>query len=95
MATTDERPRRNASLESLARLRPAFRAEGGTVTAGNSSGLNDGAAALLVMSEEKAAELSAQAIGPHCYLSRRREFPTSNGLRPHPRHPESPGAAPA
>ena len=62
MATTDERPRRNTSLESLARLRPAFRAEGGTVTAGNSSGLNDGAAALLVMSEEKAAELSLKPL---------------------------------
>ncbi len=53
---TDERPRRDTTMESLAKLRPAFR-EGGTVTAGNSSGLNDGAAALLLMSEEKAAEL--------------------------------------
>lgn len=54
---TDERPRRDTSMESLARLRPAFRSEGGTVTAGNSSGLNDGAAALLIMSEERAASL--------------------------------------
>lgn len=53
---TDERPRRDTTMESLAKLRPAFR-EGGTVTAGNSSGLNDGAAALLLMSEEKAREL--------------------------------------
>lgn len=53
---TDERPRRDTSMESLAKLRPAFR-EGGTVTAGNSSGLNDGAAALLLMSEDKAKEL--------------------------------------
>ncbi len=51
--TTDERPRRDTSLESLAKLKPAFRKEGGTVTAGNSSGLNDGAASLLVMSAEK------------------------------------------
>jgi 3-oxoadipyl-CoA thiolase len=50
---TDERPRRDTSLEALAKLKPSFRV-GGTVTAGNSSGLNDGAAALLVMSEEKA-----------------------------------------
>jgi 3-oxoadipyl-CoA thiolase len=57
MAGTDERPRRDSSMESLGRLKPAFRAEGGTVTAGNSSGLNDGAAALLIMSEEKAKEL--------------------------------------
>jgi len=55
---TDERPRRDTSMESLAKLKPAFAKEGGTVTAGNSSGLNDGAAALLVMSEEKAKELN-------------------------------------
>jgi acetyl-CoA acetyltransferase family protein len=59
---TDERPRRDTSLESLARLRPAFKKEGGTVTAGNSSGLNDGAAALLVMSEEKASELGLKPL---------------------------------
>ncbi len=53
---TDERPRRDTTLESLARLRPAFRKDG-TVTAGNSSGLNDGAAAVLLMSGEKASEL--------------------------------------
>ncbi len=58
---TDERPRRDTTLESLARLRPAFR-EGGTVTAGNSSGLNDGAAALLIMSEEKARELDLKPM---------------------------------
>ena len=56
VVTTDERPRRDTTVETLARLRPAFR-KNGTVTAGNSSGLNDGAAALLVMSEEKALEL--------------------------------------
>ncbi len=56
MVDTDERPRRDTTLDSLAKLRPAFR-EGGTVTAGNSSGLNDGAAALLLMSEDKAREL--------------------------------------
>ena len=45
-------------MESLAKLKPAFAKEGGTVTAGNSSGLNDGAAALLMMSEEKAKSLN-------------------------------------
>jgi 3-oxoadipyl-CoA thiolase len=58
---TDERPRRDTSPESLAKLRPAFRKEG-TVTAGNSSGLNDGAAALLLMSDRKAAELGIRPM---------------------------------
>lgn len=61
LVDTDERPRRDTSLESLAKLKPAFR-EGGTVTAGNSSGLNDGAAALLLMSEEKARELGLKPL---------------------------------
>lgn len=59
---TDERPRRDTTLESLAKLKPAFAKEGGTVTAGNSSGLNDGAAALLVMSEEKAKSLGLKPL---------------------------------
>lgn len=58
----DERPRRDTSLDSLARLKPAFRAEGGTVTAGNSSGLNDGAAALLVMGSDAAQELNLKPM---------------------------------
>jgi 3-oxoadipyl-CoA thiolase len=56
LVTTDERPRRDTTVESLAKLKPAFR-EGGTVTAGNSSGINDGAAALVLMSDHKAAAL--------------------------------------
>src|SRR3990172_5194408 len=59
---TDERPRRDTTPESLAGLKPAFRKEGGTVTAGNSSGLNDGAAALLVMSDLKAQELGLKPL---------------------------------
>ncbi|HMK66135.1 MAG TPA: thiolase family protein, partial [Thermodesulfobacteriota bacterium] len=54
--TTDEHPRESTSLESLAQLKPAFK-EGGTVTAGNASSLNDGAAALILMSAEKARDL--------------------------------------
>jgi len=53
---TDERPRRDTTMEALSQLRPAFRQDG-SVTAGNSSGLNDGAAALLLTSADKAAEL--------------------------------------
>jgi acetyl-CoA acyltransferase len=55
--TEDQCVRRDTSLEALAALKPAFMPEGGTVTAGNSSPLNVGAAALLIMSEEKAREL--------------------------------------
>ncbi len=62
LVDTDERPRRDTTMESLAKLKPAFAKEGGTVTAGNSSGLNDGAAALLVMSEEKAKELNLKPL---------------------------------
>ncbi|MBO0714111.1 MAG: acetyl-CoA C-acyltransferase [Acidimicrobiales bacterium] len=59
---TDEHPRPETSAERLAQLRPAFRS-GGTVTAGNSSGLNDGAAALVVASEDRARALGADALG--------------------------------
>jgi 3-oxoadipyl-CoA thiolase len=59
---TDERPRRDTTLESLAKLKPAFKKEGGTVTAGNSSGLNDGASALLMMSKEKAKALDLKPL---------------------------------
>jgi acetyl-CoA C-acetyltransferase len=58
----DEHPRPDTSAEKLATLKPAFR-EGGTVTAGNSSGLNDGAAALVVASAERARELGAEPLG--------------------------------
>src|SRR6188472_2701087 len=58
----DEHPRPDTTAEKLAALRPAFR-PGGTVTAGNASGLNDGAAALVVASEEKARELGVEPLG--------------------------------
>jgi 3-oxoadipyl-CoA thiolase len=58
----DEHPRPDTSAEKLSALKPAFRA-GGTVTAGNSSGLNDGAAAVVVASEEKARALGARPLG--------------------------------
>jgi 3-oxoadipyl-CoA thiolase len=61
-AVRDEHPRPDTSAEKLAALKPAFRA-GGTVTAGNSSGINDGAAALVIASEERARELSAEPLG--------------------------------
>ena len=58
----DEHPRPDTSAEKLASLAPAFRPDG-TVTAGNSSGLNDGAAALVVASEERARELGVEPLG--------------------------------
>jgi 3-oxoadipyl-CoA thiolase len=58
----DEHPRPDTSAERLAMLKPAFRANG-SVTAGNSSGINDGAAALVIASEEKAHELGVEPLG--------------------------------
>src|SRR5205823_7599595 len=58
----DEHPRPDTSAEKLAELKSAFRS-GGTVTAGNSSGINDGAAAVVIASEEKARELAAEPLG--------------------------------
>jgi 3-oxoadipyl-CoA thiolase len=58
----DEHPRPESTLEKLGSLRAAFRA-GGSVTAGNSSGLNDGAAAVVVASEERARELGVEPLG--------------------------------
>jgi acetyl-CoA C-acetyltransferase len=58
---TDEAVREDTSLEALAKLRPAFR-EGGTVTAGNAPGVNDGASALVVTSEERARQLGVEPL---------------------------------
>jgi 3-oxoadipyl-CoA thiolase len=61
LVSTDEHPRRETSLGKLAALRAAYR-KGGTVTAGNASGINDGAAAVLIMSEDKAHELGYKPL---------------------------------
>ncbi|MEN6437337.1 MAG: acetyl-CoA C-acetyltransferase [Syntrophobacter sp.] len=58
---TDEHPRFGTTLEALAKLKPAFKSDG-TVTAGNASGINDGAAILIVMSEKKAKELGIEPL---------------------------------
>jgi acetyl-CoA C-acetyltransferase len=60
---TDESPRAGTTLDTLAKLRAAFRRDGGTVTAGNASGINDGAAAIIVMSASKANERSLRTFG--------------------------------
>ena len=72
---------RTRRAEKLAALKPAFR-EGGTVTAGNSSGINDGAAALVIASEERARELGAEPLGAFVGERRRRRRPARDGDRP-------------
>jgi len=72
----DEHPRPDTTPATLAKLPPVFKAEGGTVTAGNSSGITDGAAAMLVMSAERAAELGVKPMGRVVGLS-------SAGVDPH------------
>ncbi|QQE73403.1 acetyl-CoA C-acetyltransferase [Brevibacillus composti] len=62
LVDTDEHPRRDVTLEALAKLKPGFRGNG-TVTPGNSSGLNDGASAVILMSERKAKEAGHTALG--------------------------------
>ncbi|MCH3915619.1 MAG: acetyl-CoA C-acetyltransferase [Acidaminococcaceae bacterium] len=59
---TDEFPREGSSKEGLAKLKPAFKKDGGTVTAGNASGINDGAAAMVIMSADKAKELGLKPL---------------------------------
>jgi len=59
---TDEGPRAGVTKESLSKLKPAFKKDGGLVTAGNASGINDAAAAMVVLSEEKAKELGVKPM---------------------------------
>ncbi len=89
---TDEHPRYkivdgeyvlDTSIEKLAKLKPYFR-QGGTVTAGNSSGLNDGSAAVLMMSEEKAAELGLQPVARWIASAAAGVDPRTMGLGPVP-----------
>ena len=84
----DEHPRPDTSAEKLAALKPAFR-EGGTVTAGNSSGINDGAAALVIASEERARELGAEPLGAFVGSRGRRRRPARHGHRAGPGRAEA------
>jgi 3-oxoadipyl-CoA thiolase len=82
---TDEHPRPDATLESLAKLKPAFKRDAsGSVTAGNSSGINDGAAALLVMSEARARELGLRPMGRLVASAVAGVDPATMGLGPIP-----------
>jgi 3-oxoadipyl-CoA thiolase len=82
-AVRDEHPRPDTSEEKLAALRPAFR-EGGTVTAGNSSGINDGAAALVIASEERARDLGLETLGAFVGSAVAGVDPTVMGIGPVP-----------
>ena len=85
MFDTDEHPRPDATLESLAKLKPAFsRDASGSVTAGNSSGINDGAAALLVMSESRARELGMKPMARLVASAVAGVDPATMGLGPIP-----------
>jgi 3-oxoadipyl-CoA thiolase len=83
LVSVDERPRRDSNLESLSRLKPAFR-KNGTVTAGNSSGLNDGAAALLLMSADRAGELGLKPVAKVIAAASAGVLPGVMGLGPVP-----------
>ena len=62
VVTRDEHPRADSSMEALARLRPVFKPDGGTVTAGNASGINDGASAVLLVEAERARALGLRPL---------------------------------
>ena len=82
---TDEHPRPDATLESLATLKPAFKRDAsGSVTAGNSSGINDGAAALLVMSEARARQLGMRPMARMVASAVAGVDPATMGLGPIP-----------
>jgi 3-oxoadipyl-CoA thiolase len=83
VVTTDENPRSSTSLEALGKLRPAFRA-GGTVTAGNSSSVNDGAAALLLASEAACSELGLEPVARVVATSTAGVEPAYMGMGPVP-----------
>ncbi|GGK31445.1 acetyl-CoA acetyltransferase [Caldalkalibacillus thermarum] len=79
---TDEHPRPNTTLEKLAQLKPLF--ENGTVTAGNASGINDGAAALLLMSAEKSKALGMEPLGRYVTSAVAGVEPNIMGIGPVP-----------
>ena len=90
IVSDDEYIRDDSSMESMARLRPAFTKDG-TVTAGNASGINDGAAALMLMSGEEAQTARPDASGAHRVVRHGRCRSGGHGHRPDPGDPQ--GAA--
>ncbi len=80
---TDEFPREGTTMESLGKLKPAFK-KGGTVTAGNASGINDGAAAFVVMSADKAKELGVKPMAKIVSYASAGVDPSIMGIGPVP-----------
>ncbi len=78
----DEFPRAGVTAEGIAKLAPAFRADGGTVTAANASGINDGAAAIVVMSAEKAKELGVTPLARYVASASAGVDPSVMGIGP-------------
>lgn len=83
LVSGDERPRRDTTLDALARLKPAFRKDG-SVTAGNSSGMNDGAAALLLMSADRARQLGLKPLARWVGSAASGVAPRTMGMGPVP-----------
>jgi len=83
LISEDEHPRPDSSIEKLGKLKPAFK-ENGTVTAGNSSGINDGAAALLIAAREKARALGLRPLGRIVASASAGVHPDYMGLGPIP-----------
>ena len=79
---TDEHIKPDTTLESLAKLKPVFKRDGGSVTPGNASGMNDGASAVVVMSEEKASQLNAKPLVKILAVSSTALDPRYMGLGP-------------
>ena len=84
VVASDEHPRADTTLDALARLRPAFAADGGSVTAGNASGINDGASAVLLVEAERARELGLHPDGARRLHGGCRCRPVGHGYRPDP-----------
>jgi acetyl-CoA C-acetyltransferase len=81
---TDEFPRFGATKEALAKLKPAFKKDGGVVTAGNASGINDSGAAVVVMSADKAAELGIKPLAKIVSYASAGVDPSIMGIGPVP-----------
>ncbi len=91
----DEHVRASTTLEALAGMKPAFKKDSGTVTAGNASGINDGASAVVLAAGDRVAALGLKPLAPPGGLRPRRGGTRLHGHRPRARHAKGAGSAPA